>query len=92
MLVPVLLLVASGLVMVASSSIAIAEGQGVSSYHYLVRHMIYVIMGLMLASAFRVIPIAFLERIMRSGKFAMAGGQVRGHTVERVDQETHFIV
>ena len=30
LLVPVLLLVASGLVMVGSSSIAIAEGQGVS--------------------------------------------------------------
>ena len=65
LLVPVLLLVASGLVMVGSSSIAIAESHGVSSYYYLVRHMIYVVMGLMLASAFRVIPIAFLERISR---------------------------
>ena len=65
LLVPVLLLVASGLVMVGSSSIAIAESHGVSSYYYLVRHMIYIVLGVMLASTFRVIPIAFLERISR---------------------------
>ena len=65
LLVPILLLVASGMVMVGSSSIAIAESHGVSSHHYLVRHMIYIVLGLMLASAFRVIPIAFLERISR---------------------------
>ena len=65
LLVPVLLLIASGLVMVGSSSIAIAEGQGVSTSYYLVRHIIYILLGLILASTFRVIPIAFLERISR---------------------------
>ena len=65
LLVPVLLLVASGLVMVGSSSIAIADGHGVSTYHYLVRHIIYILLGVMLASTFRVVPIAFLERISR---------------------------
>lgn len=65
LLVPVLLLVASGLVMVASSSIAIAESNGVSASYYLVRHIIYILLGLALASTFRVIPIAFLERISR---------------------------
>ena len=65
LLVPVLLLVAIGLVMVGSSSIAIAESHGVSSYYYLLRHIIYICMGLFLASTFRVIPIAFLERISR---------------------------
>src|SRR5680860_428704 len=65
LLVPVMLLVASGLVMVGSSSIAIAQSHGVSSYYYLLRHVIYVCLGLMLASTFRVIPIAFLERISR---------------------------
>ncbi len=65
LLVPVLLLVASGLVMVGSSSIAIAESHGVSTYYYLVRHVIYILLGLMLASTFRVIPIVFLERISR---------------------------
>ncbi len=53
LLVPVLLLVASGLVMVGSSSIAIAESHGVATYYYLVRHLIYVILGLGLAWLFR---------------------------------------
>jgi len=65
LLIPVLLLVASGLVMVGSSSIAVAESHGVGTYYYLVRHMIYIVLGLMLASAFRIIPIAFLERISK---------------------------
>jgi cell division protein FtsW len=65
LLVPVLLLVASGLVMVGSSSIAIADSHGVSTYHYLVRHIIYVVMGALLALAFRGIPVAYLERISR---------------------------
>jgi cell division protein FtsW len=65
LLIPVLLLVASGLVMVGSASIAIAESHGVSSYYYLLRHAIYIVLGLFLASAFRVIPVSFLERISR---------------------------
>jgi len=65
LLVPVLLLVASGLVMVGSSSIAVADSHGVGTYHYLVRHIIYILLGLMLASFFRVIPVAFLERTSR---------------------------
>ena len=65
LLVPVLLLVTSGLVMVGSASIAIAESHGVSNSYYLVRHIIYILLGVGLASTFRVIPIAFLERISR---------------------------
>lgn len=65
LLVPVLLLVACGLVMVGSASIAIAESHGVNSYYYLVRHAIYVALGLMLALVFRQIPIAFLDRVSR---------------------------
>jgi len=65
LLIPVLLLVASGLVMVGSSSIAVAESNGVATYYYLVRHLIYVLLGVMLASSFRSIPIDFLERISR---------------------------
>jgi cell division protein FtsW len=65
LLVPVLLLVASGLVMVGSSSVAIAESHGVSTYYYLLRHFIYILLGVLLASTFRVIPVAFLERISR---------------------------
>ncbi len=65
LVVPSLLLLASGLVMVGSASIAVAESNGVSSYYYLLRHLIYILLGLGLASAFRVVPIAFLERISR---------------------------
>jgi cell division protein FtsW len=65
LLVPVLLLLASGIVMVGSSSIAVAESHGVSTYFYLVRHVICILLGLIIASAFRSIPVAFLERISR---------------------------
>jgi cell division protein FtsW len=65
LLIPVLLLVASGLVMVGSSSIAIAESHGVATYYYLLRHLIYVLLGVMFAAAFRSIPVDFLERVSR---------------------------
>lgn len=64
-LIPALVLLAIGVVMVGSASIAIAESQDASSYHYLFRHLIYIAMGVMLALTLRVIPIAFLERISR---------------------------
>jgi cell division protein FtsW len=63
LLLPALMLLSLGLVMVGSASIAIAEGQGVPVYHYLLRHIIYVCLGLLLASTFRVIPISFLQRV-----------------------------
>jgi cell division protein FtsW len=65
LLMPVMLLVALGIVMVGSASIAVAESQGVNSTHYLLRHVLYICLGLALASSFRVIPITFLERICR---------------------------
>lgn len=65
LLVPVLLLVACGLVMVGSASIAIAESHGVDSYYYLLRHGIYLLMGLMLAILFRKIPTEFLESVSK---------------------------
>jgi cell division protein FtsW len=64
-LIPALLLLSIGIVMVGSASIAIAESQGVSSNYYLVRHLVYVFLGTLLALSFRVIPIAFLERVSR---------------------------
>ena len=64
-LIPALLLLAIGIVMVGSASIAIAESQGVGSNYYLLRHLVYIVLGLLLASVFRVIPIAFLERVSR---------------------------
>jgi cell division protein FtsW len=64
-LMPALFLLAIGIVMVGSASIAIAEGQGASPYHYLVRHLVFITVGVFFALSFRVIPIAFLERISR---------------------------
>ena len=63
LLVPVLLLLAAGLVMVGSSSIAVAESNGVSASFYLVRHVIYIVLGLLLALFFRGIPVSLLEKI-----------------------------
>lgn len=65
LLVPALLLVATGLVMVGSASIAVAESNGVATYYYLLRHLIYVVLGLGLAMFFRAVPIDFLARVSR---------------------------
>jgi cell division protein FtsW len=64
-LMPSLLLLAIGIVMVGSASIAIAEGQGASPYHYLLRHLVFISAGVFFALSFRIIPVAFLERISR---------------------------
>ncbi|NNK38038.1 MAG: putative lipid II flippase FtsW [Xanthomonadales bacterium] len=64
-LVPSLLLLAIGIVMVGSASIPVAEGQGVNAYHYLLRHLVFIGIGVTLALSLRVIPIVFLERISR---------------------------
>ncbi len=64
-LIPALFLLSIGIVMVGSASIAIAESQGVGSNYYLLRHLIYIFLGVMLAMLFRVIPVAFLERVSR---------------------------
>ena len=61
LLVPILLLVALGITMVGSSSIAVAESLGMAPHYYLVRHLIFVCLGLMLALCFRVVPIKLLE-------------------------------
>ncbi len=64
-LIPAILLLSIGIVMVGSASIAIAEGQNSPVYYYLLRHCIYICLGLMLACSFRVVSIDFLERISR---------------------------
>jgi cell division protein FtsW len=63
--IPALLLLALGLVMVGSASIAIAEGQHVPVYFYLLRHAAFVALGFGLALSFRIVPIDFLERVSR---------------------------
>jgi cell division protein FtsW len=64
-LIPAILLISIGVVMVGSASIAIAEGQNSPVYYYLLRHCIYICMGLLLASSFRLVSVDFLERISR---------------------------
>lgn len=61
LLVPVLLLVSMGVVMVGSASVAVAESLGMSTTHYLVRHIVYLVLGLGLALVFRALPIKYLE-------------------------------
>ena len=63
LLAPVALIICLGIIMVGSASIAVAESQGVGATHYLVRHLMYIGMGLVLAAMFRLIPIDFLERV-----------------------------
>src|SRR6056297_2839413 len=46
-------LLAIGIVMVASTSIAIAEGYSVSIWHFVTRHVIYIVLGLTLALSLR---------------------------------------
>jgi len=64
-LLPALLLLSIGIVMVGSASIAIAEGQGAGTYHYLLRHLLFIAIGVSLALVLKVVPMAFLERVSR---------------------------
>ena len=64
-LLPALMLLSIGIVMVGSASIAIAESQGVGTYHYLLRHLVFIATGISLALILKVIPMAFLERVSR---------------------------
>ena len=66
LLVPVLLLIALGIVMVGSASVAVAESLGLPSGHYLLRHLIYLSLGLVLAAGARVIPIKLMETYCRT--------------------------
>lgn len=58
-------LAAFGLLMVASSSIAVAEGAGASPFYYLTRHMVFLALGVSLAGAAMFIPLAKWERNSR---------------------------
>ncbi len=64
-LVPAVLLAAIGLVMVGSASIAVAEGQGLGSHYYTIRHGIYLLAGLLGALVFTVLSTDFLYKISR---------------------------
>lgn len=50
-----------GIVMVASTSVAVAEKYEVGPWHFLVRHLMFVLLGLLLAGAFRLVESRWLE-------------------------------
>ena len=58
-------LAAFGIVMVTSSSIAVAEGAGVSPYYFLIRHLLFLTLGAALATVVAFTPLLFWERNSR---------------------------
>lgn len=66
LLLAVLALLGVGLVMVASTSVAVAEKYGVGEWHFFVRHAVFVVLGVGLAVAVQWIPMRALERADRA--------------------------
>jgi len=62
LLLAVLGLLAIGIVMVASTSVAVAEKYAVGEWHFLLRHLVFVALGGLLAGAFIWVPTEWLER------------------------------
>jgi cell division protein FtsW len=62
LVVAAMLLASLGRVMVASSSIAIADGQHVGAFYYLYRHVAFLAIGLVAALAMARIELSWLER------------------------------
>lgn len=58
-------LVGIGIVMVASTSVAVAESYAVPGWHFLLRHLVYIGLGILLATGMRVISIHRLEYLGR---------------------------
>lgn len=54
-----------GIIMVGSSSIAVAEGQHIGPFYYLVRHVVFLSLGISLAIVTAKIELAFIERHAR---------------------------
>ena len=52
-----------GLVMVTSSSLAIAEAQNLSPFYYAIRHAVAIVIGVMLAYMFYRMPLERIERV-----------------------------
>jgi cell division protein FtsW len=57
-----LMLASLGIVMVASSSIAVADGQHVGPFYYLLRHLVFITLGLAAAVVAARIELSWLER------------------------------
>jgi cell division protein FtsW len=58
-------LLAIGIVMVASTSMAVAESYLVSGWHYVIRHLIYIGIGLAAALSLRLVSVRYLELMSR---------------------------
>lgn len=63
--VSALILALFGLVMVASSSIPIAESEGGSPYHYLIKHVVLLAVGAALGIGLALTPLQWVERHAR---------------------------
>ncbi len=61
-IIPAVALLSLGVVMVASSSIAVAEGDGLSQFHYLYRHLVFLVLGAGLAGILVILPLERIER------------------------------
>ncbi len=67
LLLPAIGLLAIGVIMVASTSIAIAEGFSVSAWHFVSRHLIFIALGVALATSLRFISSRHLEAVSGYG-------------------------
>ncbi len=61
----ILALLAIGMVMVASTSVAVAEKYAVGDWHFFSRHLVFVLLGLGLAAGVQWLSLALLERTDR---------------------------
>ena len=64
-IIPALLLIVIGIVMVGSSSVAIAEKHAQSTFYYLIKHMVFLAGGFTLIAACWKLPIRWLETSSR---------------------------
>ena len=64
-IMPTVLLLMIGVVMVGSASMAVAEGNGVEPHYYLLRHLVFVVLAMLLAVALRWLPVARLESVSK---------------------------
>lgn len=58
-------LLAIGILMVASTSMAVAESYAVSGWHFIIRHIVYIGLGLMLALSFRFVSSSHLQMVAK---------------------------
>ncbi len=59
------LLLAIGIVMVASTSMAVAENYRVSQWHYVTRHLMFISVGLLACLGLRLVSVQVLDRLAR---------------------------